>query len=182
MALLSHEAVRSGDVIIPPAQTKGQPTPGVDPARDKVVVSAHPHRWRAGCRERQGSHYKPLDKRGLHAADKEDPIPMSDENQDLNDGRSMRERMREGDLYIADDPELAAALQRAASLMHRFNNSDPANYAARRAILQELVGFLGDGAEVRPPLWCDYGSQIHIGARTFINYGAVLLDVASITI
>ena len=28
----------------------------------------------------------------------------------------------------------------------------------------------------------NYGYQIHISARTFINYGAVLLDVATITI
>ncbi len=107
---------------------------------------------------------------------------MSNEHPDANDNRSMRERMLAGDLYIADDPQLAAALQRAAILMQRFNNSDPADPAARRAILRELVGFLGEGAEVRPPLWCDYGSQIQIGARTFINYGAVLLDVAPITI
>jgi maltose O-acetyltransferase len=29
---------------------------------------------------------------------------------------------------------------------------------------------------------CDYGYQIHVGARTFINYGVVLLDVGTITI
>jgi maltose O-acetyltransferase len=112
----------------------------------------------------------------------EDRIPMSNEHPDANDTRSMRERMLAGDLYIADDPQLAAALQQAAILMQRFNTSDATDPAARRAILQELVGFLGDGAEVRPPLWCDYGSHIRIGARTFINYGAVLLDVATITI
>jgi maltose O-acetyltransferase len=43
-----------------------------------------------------------------------------------------------------------------------------------------LLGTLGEGAEIRPPISCDYGYQIHIGARTFINYGAVLLDVATI--
>jgi maltose O-acetyltransferase len=44
------------------------------------------------------------------------------------------------------------------------------------------LGSFGEGSEIRPPLYCDYGYQIHIGARTFINYGAVLLDVATITI
>ena len=94
----------------------------------------------------------------------------------------MRERMLAGDLYIADDPQLAADNQRAAVLMHQFNNSDPSHPEARRAVLAELLGSLGEGAEIRPPLLCDYGYQIHVGARTFINYGAVLLDVAKIVI
>jgi maltose O-acetyltransferase len=105
---------------------------------------------------------------------------MSHENQERLDGRSMRERMLAGDLYIADDPQLAADSKRAAILMHRFNLSDPSDPEARRAILRELLGTLGEGAEIRPPISCDYGYQIHIGARTFINYGAVLLDVATI--
>jgi maltose O-acetyltransferase len=98
------------------------------------------------------------------------------------DGRSMRDRMLAGELYIADDPQLGSESRRAASLAYRFNTSDPSDPDTRRAILQELVGFLGEGAEVRPPLQCDYGYQIHIGARTFINYGAILLDVAKITL
>jgi maltose O-acetyltransferase len=98
------------------------------------------------------------------------------------DGRSQRERMLAGDLYIADDPELVAQMRHAAKLTHLFNTSDPADPLARVAVLRELVGALGEGAEVRPPFWCDYGYHITIGARTFINYGAVLLDVAPITI
>lgn len=99
-----------------------------------------------------------------------------------DDKRSMRERMLAGDLYIADDPQLIVEMQRAASLAQRFNQSDPAQPEARRALLRELLGSLGEGAEIRPPLQCDYGYQIHIGARTFINYGAVMLDVAEIRI
>lgn len=100
----------------------------------------------------------------------------------VDDGRSNRERMLAGDLYIADDPELAAEAQRAADLMHRFNNSDPADPEARRALLRELLGSIGEDTEIRPPFYCDYGYQTHIGARTFINFGAVLLDVGRITI
>lgn len=107
---------------------------------------------------------------------------MSDETKQAHDERSQRERMLSGELYIADDPELAAERLRAARLTDQFNTSDPADPATRRAILRELLGFLGAGAEICPPLRCDYGYQIRIGARTFVNYGAVLLDVAAITI
>lgn len=107
---------------------------------------------------------------------------MTRAHNDPGDPRTMRERMLAGDLYIADDPGLAEESRRAAELLHRFNHADPAEPEARRAVLVELLGSLGEGAEIRPPLWCDYGYQIHVGARTFINFGAVLLDVGQITI
>lgn len=98
------------------------------------------------------------------------------------DGRSQRERMLAGDLYIADDPVLAHESQRAAGLMKEFNDSSPSDTATRRRILLDLLGALGEGSEIRPPLYCDYGYQTYIGARTFVNFGLVALDVARITI
>jgi maltose O-acetyltransferase len=107
---------------------------------------------------------------------------MNAQEQPQNDGRSQRERMLAGELYIADDPQLARESLRAAQVTQVFNASDPARPEVRRAVLKELLGFLGEGAEIRPPMQCDYGYQIHVGARTFINFGAVLLDVAKIMI
>ena len=90
--------------------------------------------------------------------------------------------MLAGDPYLADDPELVAESRRAAALTKEFNESDPADPASRRRILAELLGALGDGAEIRPPLYCDYGFNTHVGAGTFVNVGLVALDVARITI
>ena len=98
------------------------------------------------------------------------------------DGRSHRERMLAGDLYLADDPELVAEARRAHELLHRFNATRPADASERRRILEELLGAVGEGAEIRPPFLCDYGYQIRVGARTFANVGLVALDVAPITI
>jgi maltose O-acetyltransferase len=98
------------------------------------------------------------------------------------DARSQRERMLAGDLYIGDDPELAEDAQRAAALIHELNTSSPADSAKRTRILGELLGSIGEGTEIRPPFYCDYGYQTHIGARGFVNYGLVALDVARITI
>ena len=90
--------------------------------------------------------------------------------------------MLTGELYIADDPQLAADNRRVLTLTRQFNASDPDGAQARLALLTELLGSLGEGTEIRPPLHCDYGYQTHIGARTFINLGCVLLDVATIRI
>ena len=107
---------------------------------------------------------------------------MSDQAPGPPEGRSQRERMLADELYIADDPQLAADNQRALTLTSQFNASDPADAQKRLALLRELLGSVGEGTEIRPPLYCDYGYQTHIGAWTFINFGCVLLDVATITI
>jgi maltose O-acetyltransferase len=90
--------------------------------------------------------------------------------------------MLAGDLYIADDPELAHELRCAAELTKAFDDSSPSDPAARRRILLELLGSLGEGAEIRPPFHCDYGHHTHVGAGTFVNFGLVALDVAPIRI
>lgn len=94
----------------------------------------------------------------------------------------MRDRMLAGDLYLADDPELGAEMLRAAELTAEYNASAPADRAARRRILEELLGAVGEDVEIRQPLRVDYGYQIHIGPRTFANWGLVAADVARIDI
>jgi maltose O-acetyltransferase len=98
------------------------------------------------------------------------------------DARSMRERMLAGDLYLADDPELAEASLRTSDLMDAYNASSARRPDERRRLLAALLGAVGEGTEIRPPLRVDYGSHVRIGARTFANYGLVALDVAPITI
>ncbi|PZG14229.1 maltose acetyltransferase [Micromonospora craterilacus] len=95
---------------------------------------------------------------------------------------SMKERMLAGEPYIADDPELLADLSRAQRLMERFNTSSADDPDGRRAALRELLGELGEDTWIRPPFYCDYGSHIRIGPRSFVNYHAVFLDVAPITL
>ncbi|MET7420456.1 sugar O-acetyltransferase [Dactylosporangium sp. NPDC005555] len=97
-------------------------------------------------------------------------------------GKTMRERMLAGELYIADDPQLAADDARAQSLTHRFNTMDPTDQAGRREVLTSLLGRYGEGAYIRPPLRCDYGYQTSFGARAFANWGLVCNDVATITV
>lgn len=98
------------------------------------------------------------------------------------DPRTNRERMLAGDLYIADDPESVRIARRAARLADAYHRAAVADEAAARPLLEALVGHLGDGAFVKPPLFVDYGENISIGDRTFVNYNLTALDVAAITI
>ena len=79
--------------------------------------------------------------------------------------------MLAGDLYIADDPELTRDYLRTMAPMERFNGSSAADPELRRRLLGELLGDFVEGSEIRPPIYCDYGYQIHIGDRTFANFG-----------
>ncbi|MFH9617281.1 sugar O-acetyltransferase [Streptomyces pratensis] len=99
-----------------------------------------------------------------------------------NDPRTNLERMLAGDLYIADDPEIARRQQRAMRLAARFQAAYTEDAEAARAALAELLDSVGEGVDLRPPLYVDYGSNISIGARTFVNYHLTALDVARITI
>ena len=87
-----------------------------------------------------------------------------------------------GEPYRATDPALVAERQACRVLIERFNATPATQSAERAAILRELLRELGEGAEVLAPFQCDYGWQISIGARTFINYGAVVLDAAEVSI
>ena len=94
----------------------------------------------------------------------------------------MKDRMLAGEPYLADDPVLRAEMLRAAELTAEYNASTPADRSARRRILEELLGSVAEDVEIRPPFRVDYGSQIHIGPRTFANWGLVAADVARVDI
>lgn len=101
---------------------------------------------------------------------------------DPSDTRTQRERMLAGDLYTADDEQIAADSRHAIALAARFNAVAAQDPAEGRRLLGELLGAIGEGTNVRPPLYVDYGKYIRIGARSFVNFGLVALDVAPIVI
>ena len=110
-------------------------------------------------------------------------VHMTTRDHFADDPRTNRERMLAGDLYVADDPENERLARRAFALADACYRATVAgdDEAARQA-LTDLLGSLGEGAYVKPPLAVDYGENVHIGARTFVNSNLTALDVARITI
>ena len=95
-------------------------------------------------------------------------------------GRSEKDKMLAGELYLASDPELVRDRRRCRSLLHEINGQP--DEQERHALFRRLLGRIGDGSFVQPPFACDYGSNISIGDRVFINFNAVILDCAEVTI
>ncbi len=93
--------------------------------------------------------------------------------------RSERDKMLSGELYRPADPEIQADLAATAAWLARYNVSLPAD---RPRLLRERLGSVGDGAEIRPPFFCDYGFNIRLGAGAFMNFNCVILDVVEVTV
>ena len=93
-----------------------------------------------------------------------------------------KERMLRGELYVADDPDLWQDFLRGRGLVERFNALPAAEVDEARRLLEELLGRFGLDSQIRAPFQCDYGYLTEVGERTFINYGAAILDCAKVTI
>lgn len=106
----------------------------------------------------------------------------TDADSDKIDHRSQKERMLAGDLYIAEDRELQAASRRAYRLSREYETRYAVDLDSAQQVLHQMLGAVGPDVNIKPPLYVDYGKYITVGARTFVNYGLMALDVAPITI
>ncbi len=93
-----------------------------------------------------------------------------------------KRRMLAGELYRADDPELIAERRRCGLALERFNAISAADPERRLALLHGLLAEIGHDTLIEPPFRCDYGYNVHIGSRSFVNYGGIFLDVRAIEI
>ena len=91
-------------------------------------------------------------------------------------------KMLAGKLYTAQDPQLAEEHRRALRLTRRYNMTGEDQTEEREALMQELLGSVGEDVVIMPPFRCDYGTQIEIGDHFFANYDCLFLDVCSIKI
>ena len=89
--------------------------------------------------------------------------------------------MLAGELY-RPDAELAAEQAAAKAWMARYNAALALPVSDRHALLCERLAHVGKDAVIRPPFFCDYGYNIHLGDGVFLNFNCVILDVVEVTI
>ncbi|MBB5071164.1 sugar O-acetyltransferase [Saccharopolyspora gloriosae] len=93
-----------------------------------------------------------------------------------------KDRMLRGEPYQDGDPELVDERRRCQALLDEFNATRSGQEDERRSLLAELLGEIGAGSWIMPRFQCDYGYLIRLGRNSFLNYDAILLDCAPITI
>ncbi|NKI32978.1 sugar O-acetyltransferase [Croceivirga thetidis] len=93
-----------------------------------------------------------------------------------------KEKMLGGLAYDSRDPELLEMYHRARSLLLDYNTLNSRMLEERIAILAKLLGTCGLGVWIETPFFCDYGTNISIGANTFVNTNCMFLDNNTIEI
>ncbi len=96
--------------------------------------------------------------------------------------KTEKEKMLEGELYLASDPELIKERENARRLTRLFNETVETENSRRLILLKELFGSTGKDIYIEPSLRCDYGSNIHVGENFYANFDSVFLDVCEIRI
>lgn len=95
--------------------------------------------------------------------------------------KTEKEKMLAGELYDAGDPILIEERDHAAALLYQYN-ATPHHAVTHAPLLAQLLAAAGPGSVIRPPFFCDYGYNIHLGQGVFLNFNCVLLDVTTIEI
>lgn len=91
------------------------------------------------------------------------------------------EKMFAGEPYNAHTPEMVAARTKVKRLLHKLNVTEyyTDNF---QSVTNELCPNSAKDLHLEPPFYCDYGVQIYAAENVFINFGAVILDGAKVTI
>jgi len=93
-----------------------------------------------------------------------------------------KEKMLAGELYDACDRDLLVELNDVKVKCQRYNNLLPTDFAARNAMLMDMLGRADADTFINQPFYCDYGKHIRVGRRFFANFGLTVLDEAFVTI
>ncbi|KAI1743775.1 putative sugar O-acetyltransferase [Xylaria scruposa] len=86
------------------------------------------------------------------------------------------EKMISGMLYDAQVPELVNARFKARRFMNKYNTHFPDDATAeslvkeREEMLRGIMGKLGTGSFIEPPVNIDYGCNIKIGDTFYSNF------------
>nr|WP_172210548.1 MULTISPECIES: sugar O-acetyltransferase [unclassified Enterococcus] len=90
--------------------------------------------------------------------------------------------MLNGELYLASDETLRKESQRAKKLLRQINQATDEEVLQRTELFKKLLGQTAESFYIEPPFYCDYGSNIQLGANFYANTDSVMLDVAKIVI
>jgi maltose O-acetyltransferase len=96
--------------------------------------------------------------------------------------KTEKEKMLDGELYNALDPQLTEERTVTRLLLLELNNGREDEPEKRAAILQKLIPNAGADLWLQPPFYCDYGSNMIVGEKVFFNFNCVVLDVTYVRI
>jgi len=97
----------------------------------------------------------------------------------------VRRRMAAHELYTDGGPgleDLAERRVRGKELAHDYNATRPRETERRREILDEMLGSVGAGVWVEPPLHVAYGDNVVLGDEVYVNFGLTVVDDVAVVV
>jgi maltose O-acetyltransferase len=88
--------------------------------------------------------------------------------------KTEKEKMLAGEIYNCRDLDLEAERQKVKETLRRYNQTTA--QSERQAILQQLLGHIGQNSVIEPPFYCAYGQNIYLGDHVFLNVFCTILD------
>lgn len=92
------------------------------------------------------------------------------------------EKMLNGELYVAADPQLTGMRAKARSRLSEYNAVPFEQTDKRRELISLMFKQVGQNAEIQPPFYCDYGCHMFAGHNLYMNFNCVILDCAVVNI
>lgn len=99
----------------------------------------------------------------------------------MSDHDEVLGRIRSGLLYTESEASFQNP-QRRADLIFEYNSTRPGDEAARRALLERILGSVGARTVLLSPFHAGFGSNVHIGDDFFGNVNLTFVDDVEIRI
>ena len=93
-----------------------------------------------------------------------------------------KEKMLSGQLYDASDEQLTRERHECRLLFQQINSLPESEKFTRDKLFYRLFGEAGAELYIEPPFFCDYGYNISVGDKVFMNFNCCILDVMQVTI
>lgn len=93
-----------------------------------------------------------------------------------------KEKAALGMLYNANyDPDLEEERLECQTLCTEYNRLMPRDMEKRTELMEKILGKTEGEFLIEPPFMCDYGYNIEIGERFYLNHNCIILDGAKVT-
>lgn len=93
-----------------------------------------------------------------------------------------KKKMLNGLLYDGSKDGLAEDRANNWLLIQKYNNWPVDDLTGLDLLAKKIIGSSKSKLRIKPPFYCDYGYNIHVGENFFANYNLTILDTAPIYI
>lgn len=90
--------------------------------------------------------------------------------------------MQDATEFDGRSADLLVAAERCRQQLARANSDPHLTREARQDVLSALLAEVGPGGWIETPFTCEFGVNLRVGARTFVNRNCQFHDTADITI